>query len=65
MKKPRTYHKFASPGEAKIMGVSQGTRLTLMKHTDFLRIWKLAKEAMHTNAATAVPESAEDREMLE
>ena len=47
------------------MGVSQGTRLTLMKHTDFLRIWKLAKEAMHTNAATAVPESAEDREMLE
>lgn len=65
MKKPKTIESAASGLQSDILGCKKAQVLVTITKAAFDEMWNLAKEAMHTNAATSVPESAEDRDTLE
>lgn len=52
MKKPKRSYRSAGQVAAEQLGCKEGTYLVLITQADFERLWKLAKEALHTSAAT-------------
>lgn len=52
MKKPKHRKKFADIHDMERLGCSQAARVVVIKERDFNELWKLAKEAIHFNAAT-------------
>lgn len=46
----------ASMEQARDLGCAVGALLVVMTEADFKRVWKLAREAIHFNAATRTGE---------
>jgi hypothetical protein len=56
MKKPKHRKTFANPRDMERLGCEIAARVVVIKEGDFERLWKLAKEAIHFNAATRTRE---------